>query len=141
MIFNTWLETWVYWLSLVWYNIDYSQWMYWFDWYQFQLIYLTMEQSPAQNFIDHYWHVHSTFSYTAQISLHFSYVFCCYSVTMSCPTLCNSMDWSIPGFPVLHCLPQFAQTHAFESVSNPLLPTSPPALNLCQHQGLFRWVG
>ena len=34
------------------------------------------KESPAQNFADHYWHVHSTFSYTAQISLHFSYVFC-----------------------------------------------------------------
>ena len=74
------------------------------------------KKSPAQNFADHYWHVHSTFSYTAQISLHFSYVFCCYSITKFCPTLCNSMDWSTPGFPVLHCLPQFAQTHVLKSV-------------------------
>ena len=44
------------------------------------------------------------------------YVFCCHSVTKSCPTLCNSMAWSTPGFPVLHCLPQFAQTHFLESV-------------------------
>ena len=44
------------------------------------------------------------------------YIFCCYSVTKSCPTLCNSMDWSTLGFPVLHYLPQFAQTHILESV-------------------------
>ena len=36
----------------------------------------------------------------------------CYcSVTKSCPTLCDSMDCSTPGFPVLHYLPEFAQTH------------------------------
>ena len=25
--------------------------------------------------------------------------------------LCNSMGWSTPGFPILHRLPEFAQTH------------------------------
>ena len=30
---------------------------------------------------------------------------------MSCPILCNPMDCSTPGFPVLHWLPGFAQTH------------------------------
>ena len=34
-----------------------------------------------------------------------------YSVTKSCTTLCNSMDCSMPGFPVLHHLLEFAQTH------------------------------
>ena len=33
------------------------------------------------------------------------------SVTQSCPTLCNPMDCSTPGFPILHHLPEFAQTH------------------------------
>ena len=33
------------------------------------------------------------------------------SVAQSCPTLCNPMDYSTPGFPVLHHLPEFAQTH------------------------------
>ena len=28
-----------------------------------------------------------------------------------CPTLCNPMDCSMPGFPVLHYLSEFAQTH------------------------------
>ena len=55
-----------------------------------------------------------------------------------------SVDCSTPGFPLLHCLLEFAQTHiywvsdAIQS-SHPLLPPS-PALNLFQHQGLFQWV-
>ena len=36
---------------------------------------------------------------------------CCCSVTRLCPTLCNSMDCSTPGFPVLHYHPEFAQVH------------------------------
>ena len=34
----------------------------------------------------------------------------CCSVTQLCPTLCNPMDCSMPGFPVLHYLLEFAQT-------------------------------
>ena len=33
------------------------------------------------------------------------------SVTKSCPTLCDPMDCSAPGFPVLHYLPEFAQIY------------------------------
>ena len=33
------------------------------------------------------------------------------SVTQSCPTLCNTMDCSMPGLAVHHQLPEFAQTH------------------------------
>ena len=56
------------------------------------------------------------------------------------------MDCSTPGFPVLHYLPEFAQTHVHwvdDAIqpSHPLSPPSPPALNLSQHQGLFQWVG
>ena len=36
---------------------------------------------------------------------------CCCSVAQSCPTLCDPMDCSTPGFPVLHHLPELAQTH------------------------------
>ena len=44
----------------------------------------------------------------------FGFVF--YSVAQSCLTLCVPMDCSTPGFPVLHHLLEFAQTHAHESV-------------------------
>ena len=33
------------------------------------------------------------------------------SVAKSCPSLFDPMNCSMPGFPVLHYLPEFAQTH------------------------------
>ena len=35
----------------------------------------------------------------------------CVSVAQLCPTLCDPVDCSTPGFPVLHYLPELAQTH------------------------------
>ena len=52
------------------------------------------------------------------------------SVTQLCPTLCDPMDRSSPGFPVHHQLPELAQTHGVGDVirpSHPLLFPSPPA--------------
>ena len=62
------------------------------------------------------------------------------SVAQSCPTLCDPMNHSTPGFPVHHQLPEFTQTHVHRvndaiQPSHPLLPASPPAFNLSQ------WVG
>ena len=55
------------------------------------------------------------------------------------------MDCSMPGFPVLYHLLEFAQTYvhwAGDAIqeSHPLSSPSPPALNLSQPQGLFQWV-
>ena len=36
---------------------------------------------------------------------------CCCSVTKLCPNLCDPMNYSMPGFPVLYCLPEYVQTH------------------------------
>ena len=36
---------------------------------------------------------------------------CCCSAAQSCPALCNPMECSMPGFPVLHYLMEFAETH------------------------------
>ena len=68
------------------------------------------------------------------------------SVTQSCPTLCDPMDCSMPGFPVLYHLPEFALTHVHWVVdaiqpSWPLLSPFPPAFSLFQHHGFFQWVG
>ena len=41
---------------------------------------------------------------------------CCCSVTQSCPALCNPMDCSMPGFPVLHHLPSPLKLKSIESV-------------------------
>ena len=70
---------------------------------------------------------------------------CCCPVTKSCPTLCDPMVCSIPGFPVLHYIPEFAQTHVHwvgDAIqpSHLLLFPFLPAFNLSQHQGLFEWV-
>ena len=56
------------------------------------------------------------------------------------------MDCSTPGFPVLHYLPELAQTHVHRvsdanHPSHPLPPSSPPAFSLSQQQGLFQWIG
>ena len=65
----------------------------------------------------------------------------CCSVTQSCPTLCDPMDYRMPGFPVLHCLPEFAPlSQGCHSTISSSVTLSPPALNLSQHQGLFQWV-
>ena len=55
------------------------------------------------------------------------------------------MDCSTPGLPVYHQLPEFIQTHVHwvgDAIqpSHPLSSPSPPAFNLSQHQGLFKWV-
>ena len=70
---------------------------------------------------------------------------CCCIVTRSCPSLCDPMDYSMPGFPVLHYLQEFSQTHAHWvrsaiQSSHPLSSPSPHAFNLSQHQGLFQLV-
>ena len=67
------------------------------------------------------------------------------SVAQSCPTLCDPMNHSTPGFPVHHQPPEFTQTHGHwvgDAIQpcHPLLSPSPPAPNPSQHQGLFQWV-
>ena len=55
------------------------------------------------------------------------------------------MDCTATGLTVHHKLPEFTQTHVHEvgdaiQPSHPLSSASPPALNLSQHQGLFKLV-
>ena len=53
----------------------------------------------------------------------------CRAVVQSCPTICDPMDHSMPGFVVLHCLPEFAQTHVHwvSDASQPSYPLSSPS--------------
>ena len=65
------------------------------------------------------------------------------SVTQSCLTLCDPMDYSTPGLPVHHQLLEFTQTHVDQvgdaiQPSHPLSSPSSLTFNLSQHQGLFR---
>ena len=55
----------------------------------------------------------------------------------------DPMDCSIPGFSVHLQLPELTQTHVHQASDaiqpfHPLSSPSPPALNLSQHQGLFK---
>ena len=67
------------------------------------------------------------------------------SVAQLFPTLCDPMNCSTLGLVVHHQLPESTQIHdqwvgdAIQPSHPPLSP-SPPALNLSQHQGLFKWV-
>ena len=59
--------------------------------------------------------------------------------------LCDPMNYSMPGFPVLHYLLEFAQAHVHwvkDAIQpfHPLSPPSPPALSLAEPQNLFKWV-
>ena len=59
--------------------------------------------------------------------------------------LCNPMDYSTPGFPVHHQLPEPIQTHVHHvgdaiQPSHPLSSPYTTAFNLSQHQGLFQWA-
>ena len=66
-------------------------------------------------------------------------------VTQSCPTFCDPVDCSTPGFPIHLWLWELAQTHVHQvsdavQPSHPLSTPFPPAFNLSQHQGLFQGV-
>ena len=73
------------------------------------------------------------------------------SVTQLCPTLCDPMDCSTPGFPVHHQLPEFTQTHVHwvsdaiqplhPLLSLPLLPSIFPSIKVFSNESVFhiRW--
>ena len=93
-------------------------------------------QAKGSQRVGHDWATF-TFIYTHYIQ------FC--SVAQLCPTLCHSMDCSMPGLHVHHQLLELTQTrvhHISDAIqpSHPLSSPSPPAFNLSQHQGLFQWV-
>ena len=65
--------------------------------------------------------------YTDSIRWRQLYIMGCCSVAKSCLTLCDPMNCTTPGFPVLHYLPEFAQTrvHWVSDPSNYLILCSP----------------
>ena len=70
------------------------------------------------------------------------------SVSQSCPTLCNPMNRSTPGFPVHHQIPKFTQTHvhwASDTIqpshtmsSLLLLPPIPPSIRVYSNKSALR---
>ena len=66
------------------------------------------------------------------------------SVAQLCPTLCDPMDYSMPGFPGHHRLPELTETHV-QRLGDAIQPSHPlsspsPAFNLAQHKGHFQSV-
>ena len=65
---------------------------------------------------------------------------CCCSFAKLCPTLCNPTDCSIPGFPVLHHLPEFAQIpvhhicDAIQPSHSLLLPSIIPSIRVFSNE-------
>ena len=100
-----------------------------------------VKDRKAWHFCSPWDHQESDMNKQQNITWRFKCLCCCYccSVAQSCLTLCDSLDCSTPGFPVLHHLLEFSQTHIHwvgDAIqpSHPLLPTSPPALIFPQHQ-------
>ena len=67
------------------------------------------------------------------------------SVAWPCPTLCDPMDCSTPGFPVHKQHQELTQTHVHwvsDAIkpSYPLSSPSPPTFYLSQQEGLFQLV-
>ena len=73
------------------------------------------------------------------------------SVAQLCPTLCDPMNRSTPGFPVHHQLPEFTQTHVHQIsdaiqhliLCRPLLllPPIPPSIRVFSNEATLgmRW--
>ena len=84
-----------------------------------------------------YWDIKCFFQLMFRSFLTFpKLIICRCSVAKSCLTLCDPMNCSTPGFPVLHYLQESAQTHVHwvGDTIQPSHPLSPPfpALNLSQ---------
>ena len=83
---------------------------------------------------------------TLQHCIGFAIHWCWFSKFRSVQSLsCVPMNCSMPGLPVHHQLPESTQTHVHSvgdaiQPSHRLLSPSPPAINLSQHQGLFKRV-
>ena len=108
--------------------VIFFSWSVWLKVYQFYCLF-------SENYI---FSVTDFFLYCFSV-FYFFYFFVVVKSLKLCQALCNLMDCSTPGFPVFYDLPEFAQIHVHSigdaiQPSHPLLPASPPALNLSQHQ-------
>ena len=91
--------SWVYWLSTTWYNIDGSQLMSWFDRYQLQLVYPTMEHHPARNL------QHETFQITLDMFDQSRYLLHILHKSFFVFQLCCYLSWNYKAvYAKKHCL-------------------------------------
>ena len=82
--------------------------------------------------------------------MHFKCTKAKFKVIVQCPNFCEPLDCTTPDFPVLHCLPKFAQPHvhqvgdAIPSISSSVIPFSScpqslPASGSFSMSQLFAW--
>ena len=79
--------------------------------YVHHLVHLYILSLPPQVPSPHRLNVESSSLCSTQVIINFVCIQCFCSVAKLCPTLCDPIDYSAPGFPVLYYLPKFAQTH------------------------------
>ena len=66
-----------------------------------------------------------------RLSTHRHILFEFSSVSQACPTLCDPMDCSMPGFPVHHQLLEVTQTHVHQTISSSVIPFSSCLQSFC----------
>ena len=102
--------------------------LWWWNWHYFRVQEEILAWRPSFRKLT-FWAIHWIRSFN-------------FSQSLSCDWFCDLMNCSMPRFPVLHHLPELAQTHVHcvgdaIQLSHSLLSPSPPAFNLSHHQGLF----
>ena len=97
------------------------------SWWTHECIY----QNP-QNYVPQ--RVNSVVRHGLQLIITYQYwlinFLCCFSVVKSRPALCDSIDCNTPGFPVLHHLPEFANSCPLSWQYHPTISSSVPLLLL-----------
>ena len=84
----------------------------------------TVEAQSPNHWITREFLVVMLYSYLCLLGLYIPHITCCCSVTQLYLTLCDPMNCSTPGFPVLHYLLEFVQTHV-HWVDNAIQPSHP----------------
>ena len=111
------------------------------------IIVIAFKQKLHLNF----YHLYNSICVLSKMSTKTIYILRCnwHLSHFSCSVVSDSLQphgFQDASFPVHHPVPELARTHVHQvsgaiQPSHPLSSPSPPALNLSQHQGLFKWVG
>ena len=127
-------------IYMKWYNII---WNYSIVSYKYMFKCLQHKQNTVQFSSSYIWFIF-------MIDIHQTTLQSCFKILVQVSSvaqsyLCDLMNLSTPGLPVHYQLPESTQTHVHwdgnaiqpsHLLSSPL----PPAFNLSQHQGLYKWV-
>ena len=92
--------------------------------------------------------LHTNVAHSAPVPGEQDWPRCCRSAAQSCPTLCDPMDCSTPGFPVLYQLPELLKIMSIDSVMPSkhlilcrpllLLPSIFPSIRIFSSESVLR---